>query len=70
MYIALKSLPSLSMDSDLVVMKAMSFIMNEAGDHCPCDAYDSVFDKGVFCVTVTLIDGVSILFRLISGDSF
>ena len=31
---------------------------------------NSVFDKGIFCVTITLIDGVSILFRLILGDSF
>lgn len=35
------------MDSDIVVMKAMIFVLNEAGGHCSCDVYDSVFDKGV-----------------------
>lgn len=40
MCIALKSLPSLRMDSDLGVMKAMLFIMNVAGGHCSCNIYE------------------------------
>ena len=48
MFIALKILASLCMDSDLVVMKAMIFIMNVAGDNCSCDVYDSVFVRAFF----------------------